>query len=94
MLEPSVVSSALAVAFVGSAIVLRLKGRLWRREDTDVIAPVLSTSIENPVLIIHGYAQLVQDADVVFDTRQGHHPTEDVVDRAGTVGQHRPSQRE
>lgn len=79
MWEPTIASLVLALTFVSGAIAFRLKGR--RRTATDVSAPILSTTIENPVLIIHGHAQLVQGGGVVFDTRQGHHPMEEVVDR-------------
>ncbi len=34
-------------------------------------APVVSASMEDSVLIIHGHAQVLQGAGVVFDTRQG-----------------------
>jgi len=31
-------------------------------------APIVSTNVDNPVLIIHGSAQLLQGAAVTFDT--------------------------
>lgn len=37
-----------------------------------VAFPVVSSDLEDPVLIIRGHAQLLQGTGVVFDTRQGH----------------------
>lgn len=45
-------------------------------------APVVSTSLDNPVLVIQGHAQVLQGTSVVFDTRASAPVTEEAVSLA------------
>lgn len=51
----------------------------WRRlrtpADSQTVAPVVSSSVENPVLIVQGHAQILQGGGVVFNTRAGEQAT-------------------
>jgi hypothetical protein len=45
-------------------------------------------NLDNPVLVVHGHAQMVQGGGVVFDTRQDQQVTEDLIGRAPPGAQH------
>src|SRR5204863_1441064 len=58
-----------AISLVQVVRNLRAHGRTHLDEHTAV--PVISTSLENPVLVVQGHAQVVQGGGVVFNTRMG-----------------------
>jgi hypothetical protein len=61
-------------------------GRTHHDESTAV--PIISTSLENPVLLVQGHAQVVQGGGVVFDTRLGQQVPEELIGRAAPGAQH------
>jgi hypothetical protein len=56
---------------------------LWEQ----TIVPVVSTSLENPILVVQGHAQVVQGGGVVFDTRMGQQATEERIGRTAPGAQ-------
>jgi hypothetical protein len=60
-------------------------GRTQHDESTPV--PIISTNLENPVLLVQGHAQLLQGGGVVFDTRQGQQIPEDLIGRVAPGAQ-------
>jgi hypothetical protein len=56
--------------------------------DENTAVPIISTSLENPVLLVQGHVQLLQGGGVVFDTRQGQQIPEDLIGRVAPGAQH------
>jgi hypothetical protein len=57
------------------------------RAHAQIPAPVMSAGMEDSVLVIHGHAQVLQGAGVVFDTRQSAQTAEAVVRRTPPTGE-------
>ena len=56
---------------------------LWEQ----TIVPVISTTLENPVLVVQGHAPLLQGGGVVFDTHMGQQATEERIGRTAPGAQ-------
>lgn len=59
-----------AVTSIALAFLVHRRRGTSAQPGPDAAVPVVSTDLQNPVLIIHGHAQLMQGTGVVFDTRQ------------------------
>lgn len=65
--------------FAATSLALVGLAHRWRRGSSRAnkpAAPLVATGVENPVLIVHGHAQIVQGGGVVFDTRASQQATE------------------
>ena len=64
--------------FAATSLALGGLAQRWRRVSRAKTAatPLVATDVENPVLIVHGHAQIVQGGGVVFDTRASQQATE------------------